>query len=225
MAQIQGRVRNHITLGKLLGSLKVTTTNNGTGGDTGSGGRPRRNKRKRTGKEKDEKLGDQQQMCTDFAATRWGSQRWLFPAALRGDSVSVATSRGGITAAAEQTQRSRGTLAAHISRGVVFELLCVAVYMNKELGVSHGDLLTNHMENVLLSDGNGQAPFTIVDFDGLSAYEEHKNDDTRVNLPDIMEHVQASIPAAKIFVAMYRTFARKTTDSWNTAMEEALHLT
>ena len=81
------------------------------------------------------------------------------------------------------------------------------------------------MENVLLSDGNGQAPFTIVDFDGLSAYEEHKNDDTRVNLPDIMEHVQASIPAAKIFVAMYRTFARKTTDSWNTAMEAALRLT
>ncbi len=58
-----------------------------------------------------------------------------------------------------------------------------------------------------------------------SVYTNSKNDDTRVNLPDIMEHVQASIPAAKIFVLVYSTFGHKTRDSWNTAMEAALRLT
>jgi hypothetical protein len=61
--------------------------------------------------------------------------------------------------------------------GIMFEVYAVAIYMKWALHIAHGDLVANHLNNILFSgtvvDGKLTATSTIVDLDGLSEHTLH----------------------------------------------------
>ena len=207
MVQLQRRVGDHMTLGSLLSMLSVRKV--------------RMSKRRRVQDDGEAK----QSTYENFAYSRWGKRIWKSkpdPAhpARRNRSEHVQHLKG------KQTQEY--TLRVfNIECNIVFEILCVAIYINKILGVSHGDLLVNHLDNILVSNGTARAPFTIVDFDGFSEYREHQNGDSLVNVTSVMQHATICMDAATRFVASFVTAQRpprsETAASWERMMRAALN--
>ena len=145
--------------------------------------------------------------CVDFAKRRWGGS--------------------------DDPKERKNGLENKIAMGILFEVLCVATYMNNVLEVSHGDLLTNHAGNILVHTEADPTAISIVDFDRLSerikidrppkrGQVPKTDDDTLCNITRMNPHMSAAKFAATSFVAAFRQVDNPTKRAWSEAMNAAL---
>lgn len=116
--------------------------------------------------------------------------------------------------------------------GIMFEIYSVAMYMNLVLEIAHGDLVLNHLNNILFSgttvDGKLEGLLTIVDLDDLSKHvlrnTTQANDtwrrfsDTRTNTTNALKYMQVACDEAYVFVTKYLAQDQRTEAEWKSRM-------